>query len=100
MLYIGYDELAPGHNFPKLKDSLAKEAYPGKSEVVRFLKNGTVDLARMSRVKDIFTGKVIPTEVLVMHDGDFYWSNTLAWYVEKYNLRLPQDFERHILKKS
>ena len=100
MRYVGYAELEPGRNFPKLKDSFEKEAYAGKNDVLRFLKNGTVDLARASRAKDVFTGEFIPTEVLVMHDGDFYWSNTLAWYVEKYNLRLPLDFERHILMKS
>lgn len=100
MRYVGYDELEPGHNFPKLKDSFVREAYPGKNNVISFLKNGNVDFARASRVKDIFTGDFIPTEVLIMHDGDFYWSNTLAWYVEKYNLRLPLDFERHILSNS
>lgn len=98
MRYIGYEELNPGRNFPKLTDSFEKEAYPGKNDVIRFLKNGTVDLARVSRAKDVFTGAFIPTEVLVMHNGDFCWSNTLAYYVEKYNLRLPKDFERHILR--
>jgi hypothetical protein len=97
MRYVGYDELNPGRNFPKLTDSFEKEAYPGKNDVIHFLKNGTVDLARVSKAKDVFTGAFIPTEVLVMHNGDFCWSNTLAYYVEKYNLRLPKDFESHIL---
>lgn len=100
MQYIGYKELEPGRNFPMLKDSLEKEAYPHKNDVLRFLLNGTVDFARASRARDVFSGDIIPTEVLVMHDGDFYWSNTLAWYVEKYNLRLPREFESHILAKS
>ena len=95
--YIGYAELDHGYNFPKLKDSVSKEAYPNKSKIVHFLLNGEVDIARVSRATDIFSGEIIPSEVLVMHDGDFYWSNTLAYYVEKYNLRLPVDFEKHIL---
>lgn len=100
MRYVGYAELEPGRNFPKLKDSFEKVAYPHKSDVLHFLLNGTVDFARVSRAKDVFTGDFIPTEVRVMHDGEFYWSSTLAWYVEKYNLRLPTDFEKHILSKS
>jgi hypothetical protein len=95
--YIGYAELDKGHNFPMLKDSISKEAYPNKREILRFLKNGEVDIARASKAKDIFSGEIIPAEVLVMHDGNFYWSTTLAYYVEKYNLRLPKDFENHIL---
>lgn len=97
MKYIGYEELEPGRNFPRLKDSLEEEAYSHKEDVLRFLRSGTVDFARASRAKDVFSGDTIPTEVLVMHDGDFFWSNTLAWYVEKYNLRLPRNFEKHIL---
>ena len=100
MKYIGYAELEPGRNFPMMKDSLEIEAYPNKNDVLRFLTNGVVDCARVSRARDVFSGELIPTEVLVMHDGDFYWSNTLAWYVEKYNLRLPKEFEAHILAKS
>lgn len=97
MQYIGYEELNPGRNFPRLKDSLEAKAYPNKKAVVEFLQNGTVDLARHSLAKDVFNGERIPNEVLVMHDGDFYWSNVLAWYVDKYNLRLPEKFEAHIL---
>lgn len=100
MRYIGYAELEPGRNFPRMRDSFEKAAYPRKNDILHFLRNGTVEFARASRAKDVFSGDLIPSEVLIMHDGDFYWSNTLAWYVEKYNLRLPNDFERHILKNS
>lgn len=97
MRYIGYDELAPERNYPKIKDSLESGEYPHKAEIIQFLLNGEIDLARVSRARDVFTDEIIPTEVLVMHSGDYCWSNTLAWYVEKYNLRLPKDFENYIL---
>ena len=100
MRYIGYDELEPGHNFPKLKDALEKAAYPHKDLILHFLMNGTVDCTRVSRVRDVFSNEVIPYEVHVMHAGEFYWSSTLVWYVENYNLRLPVDFERYILCKK
>lgn len=100
MRYIGYAETEPGHNFPNMSDSFVKEAYPHKNDVLRFLQNGSVDFARASRAKDVFSGELIPTEVLIMRDGDFCWSSTLAWYVEKYNLRLPKDFEAYILGGS
>lgn len=100
MLFIGYDELNPGKNFPKLKDSVEAKEYPNKKTIVKFLKNGTVELARHSRTKDVFSGEIIPDEALLMHDGDFYWSSVLAWYVDKYNLRLPKNFETHILKNA
>ena len=100
MRYIGYAELNPGRDFPSIKATLSKEAYAHKNNIVQFLQNGEIELVRMSRAKDVFTGETIPYEVAVMHDGDFWWSSEIAWYVEKYNLRLPKDFEKHILEKS
>lgn len=100
MRFIGYAELNKGKDFPRLEASLESKPYKNKREIVRYLTTGTVELARASRTRDIFTGEIIPAEVLVMRDGDFYWSNELAWYVEKYNLRLPKDFENHILRNN
>ena len=49
--------------------------------------------------KDVFTGDQISNEMIGMNDGEYTWFNTLAYYVEKYNLRLPKEFEDKILKK-
>lgn len=99
MIFISYDEIDPGHNFPKMKSALLDGKYENKDLIVNFLNNGIIDLAQLSREKDVFTGQVIPDEVLVMHDsGEKYeWSNLLAYYVDKYNLRLPKEFEAYIL---
>ena len=99
MRYIGYKEL-DAREFPSLKESLEEKAYPNKGKILDFLKNGIIDLTRMSRAKDVFDGEVIPFEIHVMHRGKFSWSNQIAWYVEKYNLRLPDDFEVYIIENG
>lgn len=98
MRFIGYEELEPGHNFPLLKDSLEENPYPHKENIIHFLRSGTIELTGMSAVKDIFTGKAIPAGSHIMSHGDYVWGSDLAWYVEKYNLRLPKDFEDYILE--
>ena len=98
-IFISYKEFGNDDNDPSIHDYLEKEPYPNQNKIIRFLKNGKIEFARLSRVRDIFTGQRIPHEVLVMSDGDYFWSNTLAWYVEKYNLRMPEEFERYILSK-
>lgn len=100
MVYIGYQELEPGENFPKMKDSLEAKEYPNKEKIKKFLRNGTVEFAQHSMAKDVFSGERIPDEVLVLSDGDFFWSSELVWYVDKYNLRLPKKFESHILNSK
>lgn len=100
MTFIGFDELYPNRNYPKMKEYIQEKAYDKQQIIKNFLLNGNVEAARLSRVKDVFSGETIPREVLVMHHGDYRWSNVLAWYVEKYNLRMPEDFERYILEHS
>lgn len=99
MKYINYQELNPKGNYPLMKDSLAKNKYPNQEAIVRFLRKGEVVLAQLSRNKDVFDGSVIESEVLTLTDGEYFWCNQLAHYVDKYNLRLPEEFEKHILKQ-
>ena len=98
-IYITYKEFVSNEDYPSIQKYLEKEPYPNQGKIAHFLKNGKIEFARLSRVRDIFTGEQIPFEALAMSDGDYFWSNTLAWYVEKYNLRMPEEFERYILSK-
>ena len=100
MIFINYKEFAPKRNHPSIHEYLEKEPYINQDKIINFLRDGKIEIAQMSRDRDIFTGERIPYEVLVMSDGDYFWPNTLAWYVEKYNLRMPEEFERYILSKS
>ena len=97
-IFISYKELDKDELI-SIHDYLEAESYPHQGKIINFLKNGKIEFAQMSRDRDIFTGERIPQEVLVMSDGDYFWPNTLAWYVEKYNLRMPEEFEQYILSK-
>lgn len=98
MIYIGeYDELSPGRGYPSLKGCCATGTYPGQGRIIYYLKHGKKDMVSMKIPKDVFTGEVIPMEQIGMNDGEYTWFNTLAYYVEKYNLRLPPNFEDKIL---
>lgn len=54
----------------------------------------------MQTPKDVITGESIKMECLGMNDGEYTWFNILAYYVKKYNLRLPEEFERKILNSK
>lgn len=93
-----YEELAPGMGFPSIKESLHDKSYESKATVLEHLKNGTVHMVTASKVVDIFTGEKTNIELVYMNDGQYSWSSKIPYYVEKYNLRLPEDFETYILK--
>ena len=99
MIYLGkYKEFNPSYNFPSIVESFSPEPYVGQKEIAHYLKHGSVDMVSLQVPKDVITGKTINMEKIGMNDGEYTWFNTLAYYVEKYNLRLPKEFEDKVLK--
>lgn len=92
-----YDELSPGMGFPSMVQSMENGPYPNKKKILEHLKSGKVHMASASLSKDVFTGERIDGHKLFMDDGLYSWCSSLAYYVDKYNLRLPEDFERHVI---
>lgn len=101
MIILGkYDEFSPGMGFPSIKPFLHEKPYSLKSTVLDYLKKGNIHMVTASKPVDIFTGETICYELVYMDDGVYSWSSKLIYYVEKYNLKLPEDFEKHVLRAS
>lgn len=98
MKFIGaYKEFNPNKDYPSIKDSFAMSPYEGQGRIVYYLKHGNEDMVSLKIPKDVITGETIPMCIIGMNDGEYTWFNTLAYYVERYNLRLPEEFEKKIL---
>lgn len=85
-----------------MRDCFQKEPYLGKEKIVSYLKNnGEATAATAGVSKDRLTQERIKGERGLVHytDGVFTWISDLAYHVEKYNLRLPKEFEEHVLNK-
>lgn len=100
MIYIGrYEELNPGKGYPSMKDFMEPEKYPYQDTISSYLRNAeSLLVSTGNSPKDVFTGDWIHVEPMANTDGVYAWPIELFYYVRKYNLRLPEKFERHILK--
>lgn len=94
---IHFDEYGKGMGYPSMKKSFSDKPYCGKAKIVRYLRNGRKTFMATSRAHDFFTDKPIEGERCGMTDGKYSWVSSLAYYVENYNLRLPEEFENHVL---
>lgn len=75
-----------------MKDDFANDPSPFSFQIIEYLENGKVILASPSRSIDVFSGEMINQTECILTDGDFSWSNSLSYYVQKYNLQLPKEF--------
>lgn len=89
-------------NGVSMRDRFQEKPYPGQDKIVSYLRhNGTATAAQAGPSRDRFTGERIPGErgIVFFDDGEYTWLSDLAYHVEKYNLRLPKEFEEHVLNK-
>lgn len=88
-------------NAPSMCESFEKTPYKGQDKIVKFLRSeGTVGAAAAAAPVDLFTGERISGELVFKNCGSFGWCSDLAYHVEKYNLRLPKEFEDFVLNRS
>lgn len=100
MIILGkYDEFAPGMGFPSIREYLQNKPYKSQEAILQYLMSGNIHMVTASRFNDVITGELTDRELVYMDDGKYSWSSKLPYYVEKYNLKLPEDFERYVLKK-
>jgi len=81
---------------PSLRELVNSSPGPNETELVSFLRGGSL-LATTGRLAhDVLEGERNPSEVLaVLTDGVWMWPSDLAYYVERYHVRLPEDFVNH-----
>ena len=52
---------------------------------------------RCGRDEDVITHERLPGEAGLRTDGEYSWNANLYYYVEKYNLKLPEKFVDKVL---
>ena len=101
MKIIGqYNELAPDKGFPSMLDSMAKTPYASKEIILSYLRNGKVHMVTAAKVVDALKKTRTKIDLIFMNDGTYEWSSAIIYYVDKYNLQLPDEFVNYILKNS
>lgn len=95
-----FNEFGEGMGFPSIKDFCLDDAYPGKDKIIKYLNNGKKTYASTAKAQDVITGNRLDVELYGMTDGEYSWLSTISYYVDKYNLRLPKEFENKVLNIS
>lgn len=83
-----------------MKDDFNDKPSPYNKIIVNYLDNGELVLVSPSIATDVFSGEKIGRTNCILTDGEFSWSSSLSYYVEKYNLQIPKELENKILAKQ
>lgn len=93
--YVTFAELITGDHpeiaawYPIMRYCIVEGQYPHKGMFVSMSGEPLIDLFNGKPIKGVDRGG--------SSDGVYSWSNVLAYYVEHYNVGLPEYFVSHIL---
>ena len=93
-----YKEIPHGKdNLNSIRDSLSKEMIIDKSKIVKYLENGIVVATSPGTIIDVLSPdkEIIGNETWYT-DGKYLWCSELSYYIERYNLKLDDEFLNYI----
>lgn len=69
-----------------------------QNEILRYLENsGEITIMASKRAIDVVSGETLDFSEGIRADGEFSWNISLGYYVRKYNLKIPEEFEKAIM---
>ena len=100
MIYICNFAEYGAPNAPSIREFINEKPYENNQKIIDFLNNnGAVGIVSTDYPKDLLTGERIKGELYTKKIDGFSWWSNLPYHIEKYNLRLPEDFENYILNR-
>lgn len=76
-----------------------EDNYPYEKNIIEYMKSCEHGLRPFLRVKDELSNEFIPGLPTCYYDDVLKWSSRVPYYMEKYNIRLPEEYENHFLQK-
>jgi hypothetical protein len=99
MIIIGQTcEVYKDDKYPSLKD-LINKPIKEKEKILKYMKKCTVTSASPAVITDLINPEIRFNELLCMTDGKYGWRSDVIYYVEKYDMELPEEFIEHALNE-
>ena len=83
-----------------LKSVVSYKPYSNEDIILQYLKSGKVVAVAAGMARDILTGQRIKGELVAMSDGVYSWRSDIIYYVERYNMKLYDDFEKYVTTQN
>jgi hypothetical protein len=97
-------------NDPSMKEFMAPTPWPRQEKVLEYLRSGLIlaypmgaDLMdwfdRPNRANPLIAGKPLGG-VTPLTDGEWFWNAGLIHFIERYNVRVPDEFIEHAARNN
>ena len=85
---------------PLLSELSKNKPLQNKSQILNYLRQGKITAAAPGVPVDIVLQERIKGYKTILSDGTYEWQSELIHYIDKYNMKLPDEFIEHVLKQT
>jgi hypothetical protein len=97
--WVGFKELVPIVPLPLLRSCIGKSHPDVAHRVAAYLRSGSVVEDLSEEGVDRLDLDIELEPPVIQTDGEWVWRSDVAYYVEKYNAKLDEDFEKIALSR-
>lgn len=99
MIEIGQTrEIYHDDEYPSIMELIHKPIKE-KEKVLKYMKKCHIDAVAPAMLRDIINPENRIHDLFAMSDGTYGWRSDVIYYVEKYDMALPEEFVQHVLSK-
>lgn len=91
-----FHELGYGEDYPSLTAARRNEPWPDQDRVAAYLRAAPKATISPGYEQDVFDPSRTAGTPAMRTDGTYVWPETLAYYVETYNVAVPDELVSHI----
>ena len=81
-----------GDEYLPLREQCVPNFYRNVKAGVEYLRSGDTVAVAAGYANDVVTGERIPGKLTILSKDGYAWRSDIAYYVENYGLKLPEDF--------
>ena len=90
-------EIYKDDKYPSIKDLIYKPIKE-KVKIIEYMKQSKIEAVAPAIVTDLINPDIRFTELYFMTDSKYGWRSDVIYYVDKYDMDLPEEFIKHALK--
>ena len=100
MIVIGQTrEVYEDNKYPSIKE-LVNKPMKEKDKILKYMRNSKISSVAPAASRDVINPENRINELYLMSDDKYGWRSDVIYYVEKYDMALPEEFVQHVLRQA
>jgi|GEM_PF-755286 len=91
-------ELEKNEDYPSIYE-LINKPIKEKQKIIEYMKKAEILAVAPAAIRDVLNPEIRIPDLFLMGDGVYEWRSDIVYYLERYDLELPEEFLDHVFAR-